>query len=136
MERLGTLLEQLDDRRIEADRDCTGDLKDKPSPRRRPAPPFAGPIAMPRPVHPQMRPDHEAVVEPDQKVLADGLDGRDLTPDHAVDLRHGTRAAGLRGRHGAADQVRPETRGGPEERVAFGHSGVERQRRDARGTRR
>ena len=36
----------------------------------------------------------------------------------------GARAGGPRGGDGPADEVRPETRRRPEERVAFGHSGV------------
>ena len=36
----------------------------------------------------------------------------------------GTGAGGPRGGDGPADEVRPETRRRPEERVAFGHSGV------------
>ena len=89
VERLGALLQQLDDRGIEADRHRARDLEDEPSPRRRPPPALARPIAMPRPVHPQMRPDHKPVVEPDQEVLAERLDRGDLVPDDALDLGHG-----------------------------------------------
>ena len=44
--------------------------------------------------------------------------------DDAVDLRDGARAAGPRRGHRPADEVRPQPGGGPEERVAFGHSGA------------
>jgi hypothetical protein len=74
VERLGPLLEQLDDRGVEADRDRARDLEHDPRPRRRPAPTLTGPVAMPRPVHPHVRPQLEAVVEADHEVLAVGLD--------------------------------------------------------------
>ena len=45
--------------------------------RRRPAPALARPVAVPRPVHPQVRPDLQPVVEPDQEVLAERLDRGD-----------------------------------------------------------
>ena len=87
MERLGALLEQLDDRGIEADGDRARHLEDEPRTSRRPAPALPGPVAMPRPVHPQVRPDLEAVLESDQQVLAERIDRGDLVPDDPVDLR-------------------------------------------------
>ena len=39
---------------------------------------------MPRAVHPQVRPELEAVVEPDQQVLAERLDRGDLAADDAL----------------------------------------------------
>ena len=84
MERLGALFEELDDRGVEADRDRARDLEDEPRPRRRPAPALARPVAMPRAVHPQVRPDLEAVVEADQQVLAERLDRGDLVTDDAA----------------------------------------------------
>ena len=78
-------LEQLDHRRVEADGDGARDLEDEPRPRRRPAPALAGPVAMPRAVHPQVGPELEAAVEPDQQVLALRLDARrSVCADDAV----------------------------------------------------
>ena len=74
VEALGARLEQLDDRGVEADRDRAGDLEDEAGPAGRPAPALAGPVAVPRAVHPQVRPQLEAAVEPDQQVLAQRLD--------------------------------------------------------------
>lgn len=73
----------------------------------------------------------QAVVEPDQEVLAERLDRGDLAPDDALDLREGARAARSRRRDRAAHEVRPESRRSPEEGVAFGHSDLGRERRDA-----
>ena len=126
MERLGAQLEELDDGGIEADRDRARDLDDEPGAARRPPPPLAGPIAVPRAVHPQVRPELEAVVEPDQQVLAERLDRGDLVADDTGHLRDGPGPAGPRRDDGPTDEVRPKTRRGPEERVAFGHSGVDR----------
>ena len=44
------------------------------------APALTRPVAVPRAVHPQVRPHLEAVVEPDQQVLALRLDGRSRSP--------------------------------------------------------
>ena len=74
---------------------------------------------MPRAVHPQVRPQLEAVVESDEQVLALGLDGLDRRADDPLDLGAGPARPG-RG-HGPADQVRPEPGGSSEERVALGH---------------
>ena len=64
------------------------------------------------------------------------FDRRDVTAHHPLNLGHRTRPAGLRGSDGSADEIRPETRRRPEERVAFGHSGPERKRaRPAAGRR-
>ena len=41
------LFEKLDDRRIEADRDRTGDLDDEPGATGRSTPAFSGPVAVP-----------------------------------------------------------------------------------------
>ena len=94
------------------------------SPAGRSAPALAGPIAVPRTVHPQVRPDLQAVVKADQQVLAERLDRGDLVTDDAGDLGDGAWACGPSGCNDAADEVRPKTRRRPEERVAFGHSGV------------
>ncbi len=71
-----------------------------------------------------------------EKVLAYRFDRRDVAAHDPLDLGHRTRPACLRGSDGTADEVRPETSRRPVERVAFGHSGPERQRREAGGTRR
>ncbi len=134
VECFGALLEQLDDRGIEADRHGARHLEDEPGPRWRPAPSLARPVAVPRAVHPQVRPDDEAVVEPDQQVLAERLDGGDVAADHPPDLGDRSRPAGPCRGDGPAHEVWPKARRGPEERVAFGHSGVRRQRGDAGGT--
>ena len=77
MERLGARLEQLDHGGVEADRDRARDLEHEARPTGRPAPALARPVAVPRAVHPEMRPQLEAVVEPDQQVLAERLDRGD-----------------------------------------------------------
>ena len=89
---------------------------------RRSAPRLARPVAMPRPVHPQMRPDLEAIVEANQEVLAERLDGRDLVADDPADLRHRSGTTGPRRTHLPAEQVRPQSGRRPKERVAFGHA--------------
>ncbi len=53
-DQLRALFEELDHRRIEADGDRAGNLDDEARSRRRAAPAFTRPVAMPRPVHPQM----------------------------------------------------------------------------------
>ena len=126
VERLGALLEELDDRGIEADRDGARDLQHEPGTTGRAPPALAGPIAVPRAVHPQVGPDLEAVVEPDEQVLAERLDRGDLAADDAADLRDGARAGRPCGCDGPPDQVRSESRRGPEEGVALGHSGPDR----------
>ena len=70
MDDLGAALEQLDDRGVEADRDGAGDLDDECRARWRPAPRLAGPVAVPRPVQPEVRPQLEPAIELDQQVLA------------------------------------------------------------------
>ncbi len=121
MERLGPLLEQLDDGGVEADRDRARDLEHETARAGRSPPRLAGAVAVPRAVHPQMRPDLEPAVEADQQVLAERLDRGDLPADEPRHLRDRAGSAGPRRRDGPADQVRPQARGGPEERVAFGH---------------
>ena len=86
-----------------------------------PTPAFTRPIAVPRPVHAEVRPELQAAVEPDQEVLALCLDGIDALADDAVDLRDRTGSLGAGREDVAADQVRPETGRGPEERVALRH---------------
>jgi hypothetical protein len=110
------LLEQLDDRCVEADRDRARDLEHDAGPGRRPAPALARPVAVPRAGHPHVRPQLEPVVEADHEVLAVRFDGVDRRPDHPLDLRPGP------GRpHRPSDEVRAKTGRGPEERVALGH---------------
>ena len=53
-------------------------------PRRRPPPALAGPVAMPRAVHPKVRPQLEARIEADEQVLAVGVDAGDGGPDQPV----------------------------------------------------
>jgi hypothetical protein len=101
-----SLLEQLDDGRIEADRDGAGHFDDEPRTRRGTAPAFTWPVPVPGPVHAEMRPDLEAVVKTDQQILAEGLDGADLLPDDALDLWNATRASRPGSRYGAPDEVR------------------------------
>jgi hypothetical protein len=103
---LGALLEQLDDWRIEADRDRSRNLEHEPRTGRRPAPAFARTVAMPRPVHSQVGAQLEIAVEPDQQVLADRLHGLDLVPDDPLDLRHRAWTGGTRRAHRSADEVR------------------------------
>ena len=122
VERLGSLLEQLDDRRVEADRDRARDLEDEAGSRRRPAPPLARAVAVPRAGHPQVRPQLQAVVEPDQRGSCRcASTASTVEPDDPLDLR--SRASRPGGGHRAADQVRPKAGRGPEERVALGHGG-------------
>ena len=122
MDPLSPGLEELDDRRIEADRDRARHLEDEPRAGRRPLPGFTRPVPVPRPVHPQVRAELQAAVEPDDEVLADRVDGIDRASDEAVRLRDGTWTVGARRGDGPPDEVRPQTRGGPEQRVAFRHS--------------
>ena len=122
MEVFRALLEEFDDRSIEADRDRARHLQHQSRPRRRPSPALAGSIAVPRPVHAQVRPDLQAAVEPDEQVLAKRLHGVDATPDQPLDLGHRPWALGTCGRHVPPDEMRPQPGGRAEERVAFGHS--------------
>ena len=124
MEDLGALFEKLYHRGVETDRDRAWDLDDQPGASGWSPPPLTGPVAVPRAVHPEVGPDLETVVEADQQVLAKGLDRGDLATDDARDLGHRAGAGSAGGGDGAADEVRPKTRRRPEERVAFGHSGV------------
>src|SRR5687768_5814885 len=126
MDALGTCLEQLDDRGVEADGDRAIDLEHEPRASRRSTPALARSIAMPRAVHPQVRSQLQAAVEPDQQVLALRLDGIDTLADHPMDLWNGTRSLGTCRDDVPTDQVRPETRRGPEERVALSHRGAKR----------
>src|SRR6185312_17537651 len=87
----------------------------------RAAPPFTGAVAVPRPVHPQVRPQFEAAVEPDQQVLALRLDRVDPLPDDPLDLRHGSRTLGPCSHDVTTHEVWAEALRGPEERVTFGH---------------
>ena len=123
MERLGALLEELDDRGVEADRDRARDLEDEARPAGRPAPSLTRSVAVPRAIHPQVGPDLEAVVEPDQQVLAERLDRGDLAADDPRHLRDGARPARPGRGDGPPDEVRPQPGGRPEEGVALGHSG-------------
>ena len=81
VERLCTLLEELDDRGVEAHGHRPGDLEHETRPRGGSSPRLARPIAVPRAIHPQVRPDLEPAIEPDQEVLPESLDRRDLAPD-------------------------------------------------------
>ena len=121
MERLGALFEELDDRRIEADRDGARHLEHQSGTPGRTAPALVGAVAMPRAVHAQMGPDLEAVVEPDEQVLAERFDCGDLPPDDPIHPGHGTRPAGPGRDDRPSDQVRPQAGRGPEEGVALGH---------------
>ena len=94
MDDLGAALEELDDRRVEADGDGARDLEDERGARRRAAPRLARAVAVPRAVQPEVRPQLEAAVELDEQVLAGGVDGVDLLADDARDLRP---RAGARG---------------------------------------
>src|SRR6266540_1213961 len=94
MNRLGPRFEQFDDRRVEADGDRSVDLEHEAGSSGRPAPALARPVAMPRPVHPQMRAQLETAIEADQEVLALGLDRVHPLADDAVDLRDGAGSSG------------------------------------------
>ena len=131
----GSRLEQLDDRRIEADRDGARHLEHQAGPGRGPAPRLARPVAVPRPVHAQVRAELQPAVEPDDQVLADRLHGVDATSDKAVGLRDRARAVGARRGDGAPDEVRPKPGGGPVERVALGHAATSRCATSGRGRR-
>ena len=109
---LGPLLEQLDDRRVEADRDRARDLEHEPRPRRRPPPALAGPVAVPRAVHPQVGPELEAVVEADEEVLAVRLDRVDRRADDPLDLRAGPGAPGRPSPRGRRDTAAARPRSG------------------------
>src|SRR5687768_11865591 len=121
MDALGTCLEQLDDRGVEADGDRAIDLEHEPRATWRSTPALARSIAMPRALHPQVRSQLKAAVEPDQQVLALRLDGVDTLADHPMDLWNGTRSLGTCRDDVPTDEVRPETRCGPEKRVALRH---------------
>ena len=118
MKRFGARLEQLHDRRVEADRDGVRDLDDQDRPGCRSAPRLAGSIAVPRPVHPEMSPDLEPVRAADEQVLADRLHRFDRRADEPADLGAVPRAG--RG-DDARDEMWPQPRRGPGQRVAFGH---------------
>ena len=135
VEALAARLEELHDRRIEADGDRAVDLQHQPGPTWRPAPPLPRPIAMPRAVHPQVGAELQTTVEADQQVLALGLHGIDAPADDPVDLWDSTRTLGASGPHVPPDEVWPQPGGGPEERVAFGHGGSARRYRSPRRTR-
>jgi hypothetical protein len=64
-------------------------------------------------------PKLEAVVEPDQEVLADGLDAGDRRAHDTLDLRPASPNPG--GRHGATHEMRGESGGSSVERVAVGY---------------
>ena len=119
MDRLGAGLEQLDHRGIEADGDGAGHLDDEAGTGRGPAPRLAGPIAVPRAVHPEMSSQLQTVVEPDQEILADCLDARDRGADDPRDLRP-VDPRPRRG-HGPTHQMRREADGRPMEGIALGH---------------
>ena len=135
MEVFGPMLEEFEDRRIEADCDRARHLQHQARPRRRPSPPLAGSIAVPRPVHAQVRPDLQAAVEPDEQVLAERLHRVDATPDQALDLGHRTWTLGTCRRHMPTDEMRPEARRRAEERVALRHSDLVRQAGESVGRR-
>ena len=113
MKRLGTLLEQLDYRRIEAARDYR-DLKAS-EPATQAVPPFAGPTADATTRSSNVR---KARCRTGSEGSRRWIDGRDLTPPRGGPAAT-TRAAGLRGCHGAADQVLPGDPRRSEERVAL-----------------
>ena len=73
-----------------------------------------------------MGPQFEAAIEPDQEVLALGLDGADACAQEPMDLRDGTGALRTGGGHDPSHEMWPQPCGGPEERVAFRHSELER----------
>src|SRR4051794_5055624 len=87
MNRLDARLEELERRRVEADRDDTGNFHDQASSRGRSPPPLARRVAMPRAVQPEMAPQLEPRVEPDEEVLAVRLALGDRPPDKPVRLR-------------------------------------------------
>ena len=79
---------------------------------------------MPRAVHPQVGPELQPAVEPDQQVLALRFDRVDALADDPLDLRDRPGTLGAGRAHVPPDEVRPQAGGGAEERVAFGHGGL------------
>ena len=127
MEVCRALLEELDDRRVEADGDGARNLDDEARPRCRPAPRLAGTVAMPRAVHPEMRPELQAIVEADEEILALRLDCRDRRADDPANLRPGLACAG--GADDAPDEMWPEASRRSEEGIALRHrAGPQRDR--------
>jgi hypothetical protein len=122
MHDLRSPLEQLDDRRIEANGNGARDLEDERCAGRRTAPRLAGPVAVPRAVQPEVRPQLQAAVELDEQVLPGGVHGVDLLADDARDLRPGQ--PGARCLHDPAGKVRPERDGDSGERVPFRHQAI------------
>ena len=108
MDGLGARLEQFDDGGIETDGDRPIDLEDEPGTAGWAAPSFAGAVAVPRAVHPQVGPQLEAAVEPDQQVLALRLDRVDPLPDDPLDLRDGSRTLGPCSHDVTTNEVRAE----------------------------
>jgi hypothetical protein len=68
-----------------------------------------------------VRPQLEAAIEPDEQVLALRLDRIDASTDDPPHLGHGTGTLRPRGEDVAPDEVRPQSRRGPMERVALRH---------------
>ena len=135
MDRLGARLEQLDHRGIETDGDRAGHLDHESCPSGRAAPGLTRAVAVPGAVHSKMGSQLEAVVEPDQEILADRLDARDGCTDDPTDLR--TVDAGPSRADRPADEMRGEPVGGPMEGVALGHGAQPNPVRDPpAGTRR
>ena len=138
MEFDGAVLHQLGDWRVEADDNVLGDFEHDTRPPGGHFPPLAGRVAMPGSAHAQVGMQREAIVEADQHVLSQRLNGCDSGADDAVN--GWTRRSGFRGQDGLADQQRPEGGGRLVDRVAFRHSWLEdgsvaEGARPARGTR-
>jgi hypothetical protein len=67
----------------------------------------------------EMRPQLETVLEPDQEVLAEGLDRVDALTDHPRDLGSGQARASRH--HDPTGEVGPQSDRDPSEGVAFCH---------------
>lgn len=71
-----------------------------------------------------MGPQLEAIVEPDQQILALCIHGRDPLPDDPMDLRYRPRSPRPGRQDGSAHEKRSQPGGGSVERVALGHGSL------------
>jgi hypothetical protein len=72
-----SLVQQLDDGSVEAHRDRQRCLAHHPRARGVPPPALARPVGVPGAGHPHVAVQDRTIAEPDQQVLAAGLDGLD-----------------------------------------------------------
>ena len=115
-DRRGLVSHQFDDRGAEAHRDRPVGLEDRLHLPRRPAPLLARLVDVPGTLHPHVAVDREAIVEPDQQVLADRLDLGDLLARQSLEI------AGTGIEQRLAFEREPQGGGRAPDRVAFGHN--------------